>query len=115
MKFIKDIITTFKKTTTSKKLTALIVTFWFIAIIADVIIYLITGTTINAVVDYVNTAFLVILGSYFGKSMVENITKIKLNSTSTSDSTSTTTTDTTDNITTDTTVDTITESTTTQG
>jgi len=71
----KKIIESFKKTTTSKKLTALIVAFWIMVIIADIIIYLITGNTINVVVDYVNTAFLVILGSYFGKSLIENVAK----------------------------------------
>ena len=62
----------------SKKLTVVILTFWILLIIADIIIYLITGNTINDIVDYVNTSFLVILGSYFGKSMIENVTKIKI-------------------------------------
>lgn len=74
---MKKIIEAFKKTTTSKKLTALIVAFWFIVIIADIVIYLITGKTINEVVDYVNTAFLVILGAYFTKSGIENAIAIK--------------------------------------
>jgi hypothetical protein len=50
----------------------LIVAFWFIVIIADIVIYLITGKTINEVVDYVNTSFLVVIGAYFGKSAIEN-------------------------------------------
>ncbi len=74
---MKKIIEAFKKTTTSKKLTALVVAFWFIVIIADIVIYLITGKTINEVADYVNTAFLVILGAYFTKSGIENAIAIQ--------------------------------------
>jgi len=74
----KKLFSSFKSLEMSKKLTVVILTFWILLIIADIIIYLITGNTINDIVDYVNTSFLVILGSYFGKSMIENVTKIKI-------------------------------------
>jgi uncharacterized membrane protein len=88
---MKNIIKCFKSTTTSKKLTALIVAFWFIVIIADIVIYLITGSTINEIVNYVHASFLVVIAAYFGKSALENTTAIKTtNSTSAIDNTDTT-------------------------
>lgn len=71
------IFDSFKKMEMSKKLTVFILIFWVLAVITDIVVYLITGKDINVAVDYVNTAFLIGYGSYFGKSALENIQKIK--------------------------------------
>jgi hypothetical protein len=74
----KKLLASFKALEMSKKLTVVVLIFWILSIIADIVIYLITGSTINDIVDYVNTSFLVILGSYFGTKVIENVTKIKV-------------------------------------
>lgn len=75
---IKNIFNGFRQLEMSKKLTIIVLIFWILLIIADIVFYMIFNKDINIIVDYVNTAFLVILGSYFGKSMVENISKIRV-------------------------------------
>lgn len=73
---IGKIINSFKKAEFSKKLAVIIISFWITCIIADILTYFLLDKNFNIILDYINTATLVVLTSYFGKAALENLKKI---------------------------------------
>lgn len=76
MKF-NDIICYFKTAPMSKKLTVVVTAVWVTSVVSGQLLLAIAGINISAILEFVQTAFVIILGFYFFKAGAENIIGVK--------------------------------------
>jgi len=74
---MKSIINYFKTAPMSKKLTVIVTGVWLISIATGHTLLALMGVDLSPMVEFVQTAFVIILGFYFFKAGAENILGVK--------------------------------------